>query len=125
MEHTDFAAWLEEQINARGWKPVDLAKAAGQYPATINRILNRERNAGPDVCIAIADALHQDPVLVFRLAGLLPPEHFTTLQARRRQQCLEQFDLLNEENQELALSILARLVASERFQSLGQPTDDE
>ena len=70
---TDLPNWLERQIKCRGWRPADLAKAAGQYPATINRVLNRERQAGPDVCNALARALDEPPEKIFRLAGLLPP----------------------------------------------------
>jgi transcriptional regulator with XRE-family HTH domain len=70
---TDFPEWLETELKKRGWRPSDLAQAAGLYPATVNRVLNRERQAGPDVCNAIARALGQPPEKIFRLAGLLPP----------------------------------------------------
>jgi len=69
----NFAAWLEHELKNRDWRPIDLARKSKQYPATINRVLNGERNAGPDTCLAIARALDIPPELIFRLAGLLPP----------------------------------------------------
>lgn len=69
-----FLNWLEEELKNRDWQPADLARKAGLGSATIHRILNQERNAGADVAVAIARALGEDPVRVFRLAGLLPPE---------------------------------------------------
>jgi len=69
-----FAEWLEGELSRRGWRPNDLSKAAGLYPGTIGRILNETRQAGPDVCRAIADALQLPAELVFRKAGLLPPK---------------------------------------------------
>ncbi|MBN1874717.1 MAG: helix-turn-helix transcriptional regulator [Anaerolineae bacterium] len=69
----DFSEWIESEMEKRSWRPADLAKRAGLYPATLGRVLSRERQAGPDVCNAIARAFkvpHED---VFRYAGLLPP----------------------------------------------------
>lgn len=65
--------WLEEKLKARGWKPADLARAARIPDATLSRVLTQSRNAGADVCLAIAKALNEPPEKVFRLAGLLPP----------------------------------------------------
>jgi hypothetical protein len=42
-------------------------------PATISRIVLGQRDAGSDVCLAIARALGERPEAVYRLAGLLPP----------------------------------------------------
>jgi transcriptional regulator with XRE-family HTH domain len=72
VEGTDFSVWLELQLGARGWRPADLATAAGLPNATITRILNGERRAGPDVATAIAQAFDLSPEFVFRRAGLLP-----------------------------------------------------
>ena len=69
-----FAEWLEQELNKRGWRPADLARQADIPDATLSRILNNTRGAGPDACNAIASALGYPPVLVFRKARLLPPE---------------------------------------------------
>ena len=72
VEEVDFSAWLEEQLSLRGWRPVDLANAAGLPNPTITRVLNGERRAGPEVATSIAAALNLSPEFVFRRAGLLP-----------------------------------------------------
>jgi transcriptional regulator with XRE-family HTH domain len=66
--------WLEKEIVKRNWKPADLARAAGIPDATLSRILNETRGAGPEACTAIANALNVSPAYVFQLAGLLPPD---------------------------------------------------
>jgi transcriptional regulator with XRE-family HTH domain len=67
------STWIEEQLQKRDWRPADLARVAGIKDATLSRILNETRQAGPDVCNAIAKALDEPPEKVFRLAGILPP----------------------------------------------------
>ena len=72
MAISDLPTWLEHEMKTRRWRPADLAKAAGIYPATLARVLNGDRKAGPDVCKGLARALEVPPDWVFRLAGLLP-----------------------------------------------------
>lgn len=74
MANVDFPQWLEEQLERKNWIQADLARASGITTAQIGRILNGARRAGPDACIAIADALNLPPDMVFRQAGLLPPK---------------------------------------------------
>lgn len=69
-----FLKWLEAELQNRDWSPADLARRASLGQATIHKILNGDRKAGPDVSLAIARAMGEDPVRVFRLAGLLPPQ---------------------------------------------------
>ena len=68
-----FSDWIETQLNDKGWKPADLARAAGVTDAALSRVLSGSRNPGPDLCRAIARALNEPAEKVFRLAGLLPP----------------------------------------------------
>lgn len=70
----DFADWLIEQMNKRGWSQADLANAAGLNRQVISTYVNRQRQK-PDseVLVALARALHLPPETVFRAAGLLPP----------------------------------------------------
>ena len=69
-----FEEWLEGQLTARNWRPIDLARAAGLSGPTVTRVLNGDRKIGPDAAVAIARALGVSPVYVFQVAGLLPPE---------------------------------------------------
>lgn len=68
-----FPEWLLEQMDERGWKQADLARAANLDTAVISNIINRKRKAGEVVCSAIARGLNLPPETVFRIAGLLPP----------------------------------------------------
>ena len=72
----DFAGWLEQQLNSRGWSQMDLvnsARAQG-YKLTssqISRILNREQEGGIGAVTAIAHGLGLPRELVFRERGWL------------------------------------------------------
>ena len=66
-----FISWLESELNKRDWTPSDLARKAGLRAASVTRVLDGTRNAGPDVSLAIARALNLPDVMVFRRAGLL------------------------------------------------------
>lgn len=68
----DFVEWLQQEIDARNWRPADLARAAGIYASTLAKILQRERRVGADVCLSLARRLTLPPETVFRKAGLLP-----------------------------------------------------
>ena len=65
--------YIETELRRRGWRPADLARHARITDASLSRILNESRRAGPDICRAIARALNEPPEKIFRLAGLLPP----------------------------------------------------
>ena len=69
----ELAAWIEEQLAERGWRPADLVRYGGINSGLLSRILSGTRRAGPDTCLAIARAFREPPDKVFRLAGLLPP----------------------------------------------------
>lgn len=79
--YNEFKEWIEQEMQKRSWRQIDLARAGGIDPVTLNRILSMERKAGPDSCQAIARALGLPPEEVFRRAGLLPklPEENSTL----------------------------------------------
>ena len=68
-----FIPWLLEELNKRSWRPADLAHRAGLSTGSLSNVLSGNRNAGPDICNAVARALGEPPEKVFRLAGLLPP----------------------------------------------------
>ena len=75
-----FATWLQVEIKKRNWSPSDLARQAKKDIATISRVFNGDRQAGDDVCRAIAGALDMPQWEVFIRAGLLtePPREMTT-----------------------------------------------
>lgn len=71
---TEFSEWLTREIETRGLSQAELAYKAGVSAATISHVLSGARNAGADLCVAIAKALGYSPEYVFRIAGLLPTE---------------------------------------------------
>lgn len=68
----EFNTWLTNELKRREWKPADLAHRAGLGSGSLSNILSGNRRPGPDICVAIATAMGEDPVNVFRQAGLLP-----------------------------------------------------
>lgn len=80
-----FNEWLQQELNRRGMTLADLAKRAEMYGYRISqpqlsRILNGDREAGPDACIAIAYGLGLSREEVFRARGWLlrEPEQIIT-----------------------------------------------
>lgn len=70
----NFEQWLEEELSKRGWTKADFARKAGIRYASLSRVMSGSRGIGPDMCIAIAEALNLQADYVFRMAGLLPPD---------------------------------------------------
>ena len=62
----EFIDWVEESRKAEGWSIRELARRTKFTASYISKVLNGQRNAGKDLCIALAS--------VFRLAGLLESE---------------------------------------------------
>ena len=69
-----FSEWLYQELEKRGWQPIDLSRKSGVNSGNLSRILNGYRKAGPEYCLKIARALALPPELVFRKAGWLPDE---------------------------------------------------
>jgi transcriptional regulator with XRE-family HTH domain len=69
----EFSSWLLAQLEARGWTQSELARRSRISQPTLSRISTGTRQVGPDAALAIARALGESPVKVFRLAKLLSP----------------------------------------------------
>lgn len=72
----EFASWLMNQLTQRGWDQSELinrARMSGHRIShtQISRILNGDRKAGPDACIAIAHGLSLPREDVFLARGWL------------------------------------------------------
>lgn len=72
VSNTDFVEWLQQKMKDKGWNQADLAKEAGVSRGSIGNILRQERDPGPALASAIADAFDLPVEFVFRKAGLLP-----------------------------------------------------
>lgn len=71
-----FSSWLLQELNKRNWGQNDLSRAAKRAgyklsQAQISNIINNNRKAGGDTCIAIAHALGVPREEVFRARGWL------------------------------------------------------
>ena len=68
----EFIEWLNEKERSKNWSDYELSKRAG----ISHSVLSRARSGilpKWDACESIANALDVSPILVFRMAGLLPP----------------------------------------------------
>ncbi len=124
--YNEFKEWIEQEMQKRGWRQADLARAGEMDPVTLNRILNMERKAGPDSCSAIARALGLPPEDVFRRAGLLPklPEENSTL----RRINLRLRELLNDERGQVVLpqiDVIVEALYRQAFGDKGTRTPEE
>lgn len=69
----DFIAWMQEELEYRGWGQAELARRTNMSPAQISRIMTGENLApSPEACLKIARVFKLPPEEVFRQAGLLP-----------------------------------------------------
>lgn len=71
---TDFADWLQSELEKRRWSQAELAYSAGISRAVVNKLLNRKTYPQPDTLQAIARAFKIPVETVYRAAGLLPQE---------------------------------------------------
>jgi len=98
-----------QELETRGWTNSELARRAEVVPSTISMIISGSAKPGVDACLGIARAFNEDPVKVFRLAGLLPP-------LRTRQDLLDEamnlFDKLDAADQ-ARIIVIARAWALE------------
>jgi len=68
----DFPKWLQEQLDAREWRPTDLARKANLSDATVSRILKGERQADIDTLMGFAFAFNISPMAIIRKAFIFP-----------------------------------------------------
>lgn len=74
-----FGDWLRAELEQRGWKQADLARATGKPTATISRIVTQQRLRPDDETLqAIARALGYPAEDVYRRANRLPPKRDTS-----------------------------------------------
>lgn len=70
---TDFAEWLQIEMDRRGWDQAELARRARITPAQVSRVMGGTRGAGKDFLLKISGALSVPLEDVLRRAGFLPP----------------------------------------------------
>lgn len=67
--------WIMDQLNQRNWSRNDLAKRSGLGRSVISKTIRQlSKRPDPETLSAIAVAFDEDPITVFRIAKLLPPD---------------------------------------------------
>lgn len=77
-ELTPFAAWLAEEMRARGWTQSKLARYIDRKPQTVSSWFNDGRIPGTELCFVLARVLHLSVEDVLRRAGHLPEDYEPT-----------------------------------------------
>jgi transcriptional regulator with XRE-family HTH domain len=67
----EFLKWFDDELSKLHLTDYQFAKMAGLTHTTLSKA-RKGKLPGWGACLKIADALHVDPVFVFRLVGLLP-----------------------------------------------------
>ncbi len=112
--NANFATWLQQELDLRGWNQSDLSKAAGVARSTISNILNMQRSPGPAVCLAVANALKLPPAVVFIRAGLMPEVQGM---GHIQEEVIYKLTKLSTEKQQTVLDLVDSLLARSEKES--------
>jgi transcriptional regulator with XRE-family HTH domain len=93
----EFSEWLVDELKQRGWTNADLANTAGISRGSVTNIISGMRSPGTDICERIARAFKIPPEVVYRRAGLLPPEPEPD---EKRQELMHLFGMMSAENRD-------------------------
>lgn len=93
----NFKEWLESELETRDWSMADLARYAGVARGSVANVLRGDRNPGKDFCDGVAKAFKIAPEIVYRRAGILPPE---PKQNEKRQELIHLYEMMSEDNQD-------------------------
>jgi len=74
MKNVTFSHWLVAEMEARKLNQSDLARAVRVNQAAISRLVSGKAQPSPDTLNALARVFELPPIVVFRAAGLLPPD---------------------------------------------------
>jgi len=83
--------------------------------------MSGNRNAGPEFCTGVANALELPAEFVFRQAGLLPPDETETAD---RREAAYLFSRLGDEDQTTVLTIMRALLRQRRADKTHPQTDN-
>lgn len=73
--NTDFPSWLLQELEKRGWLQAELARRASLSRQAISDYINgKRRNYNSGALVSIAKAFDLPPGVVFRAAGIMPPD---------------------------------------------------
>lgn len=104
----NFSAWLQQEIDTRGWNQAELHRISGLSRTIISDVLSDKVSPGYNFYIAVGKALHIPGDMVMRLAGLLPPVSEKT---ENHEMFLYILDQLNESDQETIMNLMQVLLS--------------
>jgi transcriptional regulator with XRE-family HTH domain len=119
MNSFEFASWLQQEMNKRGWNNSELARRAGVTRGAIGNVLRGDRNTGSELCLAISKALNIPPETVFRAAGLFPPERTPE---EKYEELLSILDTFTEEQRKDVLRYVRFVLGENEKSSLERKT---
>lgn len=90
------SAFIERELEKRGWTQADLCRASGMNDSMISNLINERRKLGLNSVISLAKAFNMSTDEVLRGSGLLPPVKPRTAEHER---LLHQYDLLKRDQQ--------------------------
>lgn len=73
MGSDEFVRWLNLEVERRGWSFRELARRAGLSSGMISKVTTQQVMPSWEFCYKISQAFKLNPVVTFRLAGLMPP----------------------------------------------------
>lgn len=71
-ERKQFIAWIQDEMDKRGWKQAELARRANMAPSQVARVMTGDRGAGMEFYKGVARAFRISIEEVLRTAGVLP-----------------------------------------------------
>lgn len=107
---TDFRDWLLQILEEQGISQSELARRAGVSRAAISDIISGRRGIGKDAATSIARALKMSPEIVFRAAGILPPD---PSQDPWVKEIMHKLDQLNPPQRKIAEWMIKKLAEDE------------
>ena len=72
MGSEEFTAWLNAEVEGRGWTFGELGRRASLSSGGISKVMTQQARPGWDFCLKVSHALRIPAEQVFRIAGLLP-----------------------------------------------------
>lgn len=70
----DFSEWIVEELDHRGWSRSEAARRGGISPSMFDKVINGYAKPGKKFLDGIALAFDLPPIVIYRKAGLLPPD---------------------------------------------------
>ncbi|HQN68836.1 MAG TPA: helix-turn-helix transcriptional regulator [Anaerolineaceae bacterium] len=107
-----FAKWINNFIQNKGWTQAELARRANLSKASISDISSGKIIPGFDTCIKLAKAMSISPQDVLRKANLLPS---VSSSQEEQENLIFLFDSLTPEKKAMLLSYAKFLNSSEQF----------